>query len=63
MRQWLELQPPDHFLVVEPTEELREILILEMRKALKFPVEGCGLQNVGRPAYWTAQFRWCCPIS
>ena len=45
MRQWLELQPPDHFLVVEPTEELREILILEMRKALKFPVEGCGLQE------------------
>jgi GntR family transcriptional regulator len=43
--QWLELQPPDHFLVVEPTEELREILVLEMRKALKFPVEGCGLEE------------------
>jgi GntR family transcriptional regulator len=45
LRQWLDLQPPDHFLVVEPTEELREILVLEMRKALKFPVEGCGLQE------------------
>jgi DNA-binding transcriptional regulator YhcF (GntR family) len=45
LQQWLELQPPDHFLVVEPTEELREILVLEMRKALKFPVEGCGLQE------------------
>jgi GntR family transcriptional regulator len=49
LRQWLELQPPDHFLVVEPTQELREILVLEMRKALKLPVEGCGLQECGAP--------------
>lgn len=45
MRRWLELQPPDHFLVVEPTEELREILVAEMTKALTFRVEGCGLQE------------------
>ena len=45
MRQWLELQPPDRFLVIEPTEELREILVAEMKKALTFRVEGCGLQE------------------
>jgi DNA-binding transcriptional regulator YhcF (GntR family) len=49
LRQWLELQPPDHFLVIEPTEELREILVLEMQKALTFPVKGCGLQDCRLP--------------
>lgn len=46
LRQWLELQPPDHFLVIEPTHELREILVFEMRKALSFRVEGCGLEDL-----------------
>ena len=45
LRRWLELQPPDHFLVIEPTQELREIMVLEMRKALTFRVEGCGLEE------------------
>src|SRR5437660_5855372 len=26
LRQWLELQPPDHFLLIEPDEELRRIV-------------------------------------
>jgi len=45
MRHWLELQPPDHFLVIEPTEELREILIAEMKKSLRLRVEGCAPQD------------------
>ncbi len=49
MRQWLELQPPDHFLVIEPTEELREIVVLEMQSAMKFRVEGCGLPECQLP--------------
>src|ERR1700686_3319569 len=49
MRQWLELQPPDHFLVIEPTEELREILVVEMRNALTFRVEGCAPQECRSP--------------
>jgi len=49
MRHWLDLQPPDHFLVIEPTEELREIVVTEMRKALAFRVEGCGLLECEAP--------------
>lgn len=45
LRQWLELQPPDHFLLVEPDEELRRIVALEMRKAVAFPVRACGLRD------------------
>jgi GntR family transcriptional regulator len=45
MRQWLELQPPDHFLLIEPEEELRRILVAEMRQAVAFPVQSCGLRD------------------
>ncbi len=45
MRQWLELQPPDHFLLIEPDEELRGILAAEMRQAVAFPVQSCGLHD------------------
>jgi DNA-binding transcriptional regulator YhcF (GntR family) len=39
LRQWLELQPPDHFVLVEPDVELAHILLIELQKALTFPVE------------------------
>jgi DNA-binding transcriptional regulator YhcF (GntR family) len=47
--QWLELQPPDHFLLVEPDEELRKILVLEMRRALTRPVRSCSLKECRSP--------------
>jgi DNA-binding transcriptional regulator YhcF (GntR family) len=43
LRQWLALQPPDHFLLIEPDEELRRIVVAEMGRAVKFPVVGEGL--------------------
>ena len=48
LRQWLELQPPDHFLLIEPDEELRRILAAEMQQAAKFPVRSCGLPDLPR---------------
>jgi GntR family transcriptional regulator len=45
LRQWLELQPPDHFLLIEPDEELRRILAAEIQQAVTFPVQSCGLQD------------------
>jgi DNA-binding transcriptional regulator YhcF (GntR family) len=33
LRQWLELQPPDHFLLIEPDEELRRIVANAMQHA------------------------------
>ena len=41
LRQWLELQPPDHFLLIEPDEELRRILAAEIGQAVAFPVQNC----------------------
>ncbi len=45
LRQWLELQPPDHFLMIEPDEELRRILAAEIGQAVAFPVQGCDLRD------------------
>jgi len=42
LRQWLELQPPDHFLLIEPDPELRRILAAEIARAVTFPVHSCG---------------------
>jgi DNA-binding transcriptional regulator YhcF (GntR family) len=45
LRQWLELQPPDHFLLIEPDEELRRIVAAEMQQAVNLPVMSCGLEE------------------
>ena len=45
LRQWLELQPPDHFLLIEPDEELRKILAAEIARAVTFPARCCGFDN------------------
>jgi DNA-binding transcriptional regulator YhcF (GntR family) len=48
LRQWLELQPPDHFLLIEPEEELRRILASEIQQATSFPVTGCAFEDCGQ---------------
>ena len=45
VRRWMEVKPPDHFLLVEPEEERREIVLAELRDALRFPVRGCGFEK------------------
>jgi GntR family transcriptional regulator len=49
LRHWLALQPPDHFLVIEPDEELRRILVTELEKELPLPVTGAGLEACTKP--------------
>ncbi len=39
------MQQPDHFLLVEPDKELREIVVAEMRAAVALPVRSCGLEE------------------
>lgn len=46
LQWWLELQPPDHFLLIEPDEELRAILAAEIARAVTMPVESCGPQGI-----------------
>jgi GntR family transcriptional regulator len=41
IRHMLDLQPPDHFLLIEPDEELRTIVATEMRLAVTLPIRSC----------------------
>ena len=45
VKRWLESQPPDHFLVIEPDEEMRSILIAEIKDATGFQVSGAGIEE------------------
>ncbi|HEY4357356.1 MAG TPA: GntR family transcriptional regulator [Acidobacteriaceae bacterium] len=45
VRRWMEVKAPDHFLVVEPEPERREILLAELREAVRFPVRGCSVAD------------------
>src|SRR5258705_7569513 len=45
LEHWLALQPPDHFLVIEPDPELRQILVTEVEQATRTRVAGAGLDN------------------
>jgi GntR family transcriptional regulator len=49
LRRWLAMQPPDHFLLIEPDADLRRILVAELQQALAFPVSGGGLENCRSP--------------
>src|SRR6266849_1262835 len=40
LRHWLALQPPDHFLFIEPDEELRRIVVAEIEEATGVRVTG-----------------------
>ncbi|MBX7219653.1 MAG: GntR family transcriptional regulator [Blastocatellia bacterium] len=44
VRQWLELQAPDRFLVIEEDPELRALLVAEIMEATQFPTVGAGVE-------------------
>ncbi len=45
LQHWLALQPPDHFLVIEPDPELRQILMTEIQQATRVRTVGAGLDD------------------
>jgi len=48
IKHWLALQPPDHFLVLEPDPDLRAILVAEIKDATGFNVHGLSLEECAR---------------
>lgn len=45
IRHWMRLQPPDHFLVIDPNPDFREILVAEIQAATGFRVEGASVSD------------------
>jgi GntR family transcriptional regulator len=50
LRRWLALEPPARWLVIEPDQELRRIVICELEQAITLPVIGCGFEECATPA-------------
>jgi GntR family transcriptional regulator len=50
LRRSLSLQPPDHFLLIEPDVELRAILMAEIKQTTSVRVEDTGLDELDTPA-------------
>jgi DNA-binding transcriptional regulator YhcF (GntR family) len=50
LRKWIELQPPDHFVLIEPDAELRQILVAEIKSVVNFSVVGCGFDDCAKAA-------------
>jgi DNA-binding transcriptional regulator YhcF (GntR family) len=44
LREKLKQPPPDHFLLIEPDEELRKIIAAEIQGAVDFPVKSSALE-------------------
>lgn len=59
--QWLASPPPDHFLVIDPDPELREILLTEIRQLTTFPVAGVSLEDGARPEALRGAIPLCRP--
>ena len=51
LRQWLEMLTPDHFLFIEPDEELRRIVHYELERIVTLPVQSCGLTDISGLAH------------
>jgi DNA-binding transcriptional regulator YhcF (GntR family) len=49
IKHWLRLQPPDHFLVIDPDPHFRDILSAEIAEATGFRVEGVSLADCAQP--------------
>ncbi len=49
LSQWLAMPPVSRFLVIEPDEDLREIVVAEIRQAVALPVDGCDFEACKAP--------------
>jgi|GEM_PF-430625 len=45
VKHWLRLQPPDHFLVIDPDPDFRAILMAEIKGATGFRVAGASVEE------------------
>lgn len=59
--QWLASPPPDHFLLIEPDPEVREILLAEIQKLSKMPISGASLEDCAKPEALLAAIPLCRP--
>ncbi len=59
--QWLASPPPDHFLLIDPDAEMRDILLTEIRQLTSWPAVGIPLEGCARSEKLKAAVPLCRP--
>jgi DNA-binding transcriptional regulator YhcF (GntR family) len=59
--QWLASPPPDHFLLIEPDPEVREILVTEIRQLSILPIAAASFEDCAAPDAILAAIPLCRP--
>lgn len=59
--RWIASPPPDHFLLIDPDADLREILLTEIRQLTPFPATGGTLEDCANPEILSTAIPVCRP--
>ena len=59
--EWIASPPPDHFLVIDPDPEAREVLITEIQQLTGWPVSGISVEELSHPEALLAAVPLCWP--
>lgn len=61
VEEWIAAPPPDHFLLVDPDADAREILLKELLGATAWPVEAIALADAANPKLLPGTLAVCRP--
>lgn len=59
--EWITAPAPDHFLLIDPDEEVRRILLVEIGELLKFPAVGASIEDCARAETLVGAILLCRP--
>jgi DNA-binding transcriptional regulator YhcF (GntR family) len=59
--EWIAAPPPDHFVLIDPDDDAREILLTEIRKLTTWPATGIALEDAVKPEAMLAAIPLCRP--
>lgn len=59
--EWIAAPPPDHFLLVDPDPDAREILLTEIRQSTSWPALGISLEEASDPPALAGAIPLCRP--
>ncbi len=59
--EWIASPPPDHFLLIDPDADARDILLAEITQMTTWPAEGISLEEAAKPEALLAAIPLCRP--
>ena len=59
--EWIASPPPDHFLLIDPDPEAREVVITEIQQLTDWPVSGVSVEELATPEALLAAVPLCWP--